>query len=73
MPTTVRLVVHVLVDGPAAEPGRRTAEACRLLGVALGRIEAGEAEGEASDQAGRRRVRWRAVWRLGPSGGGRAA
>ncbi|WP_308219931.1 hypothetical protein [Roseomonas populi] len=34
-----KLVVEVLLEGEAAEGGRRIAEACRLLGLALGRIE----------------------------------
>ncbi|MBP0496539.1 hypothetical protein [Roseomonas indoligenes] len=54
-----KLVVEVLLEGEAAEGGRRIAEACRLLGLALGRIEQGEAQGLVADQADERRVAWR--------------
>lgn len=51
-----KLVVEVLLEGEAAEGGRRIAEACRLLGLALGRIEQGEAQGLVADQTDERRV-----------------
>lgn len=54
-----RFTLEVLLEGDAAEGGRRVAEAVRLVGLALGRVEDGEAEGFLADEAGQRRVSWR--------------
>lgn len=69
-----RLTLEVLLEGDAAEGGRRVAEAVRLVGLALGRIEDGETQGFAADDAGARRVAWRLTARPRRRGSaGRAA
>ena len=59
-----RLSIEVLLKGDAAGQGRRTAETCRLIGLALGRLEMGEAQGLIADAEDERRVSWRLI---GPS------
>lgn len=54
-----RLTIDVALEAAAADHPRRTAEACRLFGLALARLCAGEAEGFVADESGERRVAWR--------------
>lgn len=54
-----RLTVEVALQDAAAEAPRRTAETCKLFGLALARLCAGEAEGLVADESGERRVAWR--------------
>lgn len=65
-----RLTVEVALQDAAAEAPRRTAETCRLFGLALARLCAGEAEGLVADETGERRVAWRftaPTWRRAAS------
>lgn len=55
----MRLTMDVTLEAAAAEHPRRTAEACRLFGLALARLCSGEAEGLVADDSGERRVAWR--------------
>ena len=57
-PVNERLVIRVELVSPAHAPGRRIAEACRLLGIALARLEAGDTCGQTADPEGTRRVQW---------------
>ena len=56
-----RLTVDLLLEGPPADDGHRIAEATRLLGVALQRLEGGEARGTVTDRTGQRRMSWSLV------------
>ena len=68
-----RLTVEVSLEAAAAEPPRRTAETCRLFGLALARLCAGEAEGLVADESGERRVVWRLTGPARKRSSGRAA
>jgi len=67
-----RLSMDVTLEAAAAEHPRRTAETCRLFGLALARLCAGEAEGLVADETGERRVAWRLTGPVGRSSRKRA-
>ena len=56
--TVQDIVRGFLLASPTFEDGHRIAEATRLLGVALQRLEGGEARGTVTDRTGGRRVSW---------------
>jgi hypothetical protein len=70
---TTKLTIEVTLEAAAAEPPRRTAETCKLFGLALARLCAGEAEGLVVDETGERRVVWRLAGPARKRSSGRAS